>query len=98
MLENLKQKPEEYRKKFALGVSGGVFLVMLFTWAFFKGYLGYSNPIIAENTDSQDNREISLASANLAKIPSSSEGSIVSDKKDSLNENPGTLSAILVEI
>jgi hypothetical protein len=43
MLETLRNKPEEYRRKFALGASTGIFLVMFFSWTYFNGYLGFLN-------------------------------------------------------
>ena len=50
MLDNLKKKPEEYRRKFALGVSSGIFLAMFFSWSYFNGFFGFSDRVVAVNT------------------------------------------------
>ena len=51
MLKELRQKPEEYRKKLALGLSSGFLFTMLSVWVYSNGFLGFSEPLIVKNVE-----------------------------------------------
>src|SRR6185436_19629216 len=61
MLTKIRQKPEEYRKKLALGISSGVLFVMLLSWVYLNGFLGFGEPIIAEKNSNNTSQTASVA-------------------------------------
>ena len=54
MLVELKQKPEQIRRRIALSTSIFTTLVIFGIWAFSRGYLGYSNTVVVQKTDATD--------------------------------------------
>ena len=55
MLEELKQKPEPVRRRIALSTSVLAILLIFSVWAYGRGYFGYSNPIVVQNTEDNNN-------------------------------------------
>lgn len=94
MLEELKQKPEQTRRKIALSTSLLTTLIIFGIWAFSRGYLGYSNTTVVQNIDSTGESQVATPIAQNVSTSTSS----VADTNTPLKNTSSAINAIAGEL
>jgi hypothetical protein len=87
-IEKLKKKPESYRRRFALGVSGGITAMLFVVWASVI-FPTTNRAILATNSDSEEEQKeqtpITTLSSGVAQAYAALKASLSKVSTDSVN-------------